>query len=57
MREAGAPSTEEVAMLSGRARTTGAVMVAPPEVLRNAERAHSEGRATEDGAAERGQGH
>ena len=46
MIEAGAPSTEEVAILWERcARPTGVVMVALPEVPRNAERTHSEGRA------------
>jgi hypothetical protein len=56
MREAGAPSTEEVAMLSGCTRPPGAVMVAPPEVPRNAERAQSEGRPKE-GSTMRGHGH
>ena len=47
MREAGEPSTGEVAVSSKCARPTGVVMFAPPEVPRNAERAQSEGHAPE----------
>src|SRR5215218_864481 len=39
MREAGGPSTGEVAVSSKCARPTGVVMVAPPEVPRNAKAA------------------
>jgi hypothetical protein len=46
MIEADAPSTEEATLVHrGGARPPGIVMLAPPEVLRNAERAQSEGRA------------
>jgi len=46
MIEAEAPSTEEATLVHrGGARPPGIVMLAPPEVLRNAERAQSEGRA------------
>jgi hypothetical protein len=45
MREAGAPSTEEVVAAPCCARPTGIVMVASPKDPRNAEGAQSEGRA------------
>ena len=48
MIDAGAPSTEEVAILWERcARPTGVVMVARPEVPRNAEGAQCVGRVVE----------
>ena len=57
MRETGAPSTGECAFLSVRAPPPGIVMVSPLEVPRNAEGAQCEGRAKEDVATRRGQGH
>jgi hypothetical protein len=57
MIEAEAPSTEEATLVHrGGARPPGIVMLAPPEVLRNAERAQSEGRAPGGVSSKRGQG-
>jgi hypothetical protein len=58
MREAGTPSTKEVALVHSEVLAPpGVVILAPPEVPRNASeaRAQSEGRARQ--VERRGQGH